>query len=156
MGARIAGRRVELQLTLNDEAIRAFFDLAFSSIIITKSGGVSLALDLGHTRPHRAKWVVLPSGEVTPMEDSSDTRVPYLTKNLRSALEEFRKRYRKNLADIMKYDATRIESDIETGDAKTCLSQITASILLSLHPPTLQMRLIICGRTSSRWCGWVT
>ena len=120
---------------VNDEAIRAFFDLAFSSIIITKSGGVSLALDLGHTRPHRAKWVVLPSGEVAPMEDSSDTRVPYLTKNLRSALEEFRKRYRKNLADIMKYDATRIESDIETGDAKNLPLPDNSVDLVVTSPP---------------------
>lgn len=43
--------------------MRAFFELAFSAIIITKSGGVSLAFDLAHTRPHRAKIVVDSSGE---------------------------------------------------------------------------------------------
>ena len=31
---------------IRDEDIRAFFELAFSAIIITKSGGVSLGLDL--------------------------------------------------------------------------------------------------------------
>jgi hypothetical protein len=40
-----------------DAPTRAFFALVFSATIITKSGGVSLALDLGHTRPHRAKFV---------------------------------------------------------------------------------------------------
>ena len=40
---------------IEDTAIRAFFELIFSAIIITKSGGVSLAFDLAHTRPRRAK-----------------------------------------------------------------------------------------------------
>jgi hypothetical protein len=34
--------------------IKNFFKVLFSSIIITKSGGVSLSFDLAHTRPHRA------------------------------------------------------------------------------------------------------
>ncbi len=57
-----------------DPKIRAFLELVFSAIIITKSGGVSLARDLAHTRPHRV----------------SD-------KASRSALVEFSKRLKKNL-----------------------------------------------------------
>ncbi len=38
---------------LADEKYQQFFKLIFSAIIITKSGGVSLALDLAHTRPHK-------------------------------------------------------------------------------------------------------
>jgi hypothetical protein len=38
---------------LPDESIRSFMEIAFSSIIVTKSGGVSLARDLAHSRPHR-------------------------------------------------------------------------------------------------------
>ena len=33
--------------------IREFLEVVFSSVIITKSGGVSMARDLAHTRPHR-------------------------------------------------------------------------------------------------------
>lgn len=40
---------------LADIDVRRFFEMVFSSIIITKSGGVSLAYDLAHTRPHRVK-----------------------------------------------------------------------------------------------------
>lgn len=40
---------------LKDEEEINFLKLIFSSIIITKSGGVSLATDLAHTRPHIAK-----------------------------------------------------------------------------------------------------
>lgn len=42
--------------------IKAFFALAFACII-TKTGGVSLAFDLAHTRPHRAKIAFTSSGE---------------------------------------------------------------------------------------------
>ncbi len=39
--------------TLKDHALRNFFEVVFSSIIVTKSGGVSLARDLAHSRPHK-------------------------------------------------------------------------------------------------------
>ena len=57
--------------------MRAFLWLAFSAIVIAKSGGVSLARDLAHTRPHR---------------DSS--------KPFRSPLAEFKKRVRQNLRGL--------------------------------------------------------
>lgn len=38
---------------VSDPAIRNFCEVIFSSIIVTKSGGVSLARDLAHSRPHR-------------------------------------------------------------------------------------------------------
>ncbi len=37
----------------DDDALLDFLRVVFSSIIITKSGGVSLAYDLAHSRPHR-------------------------------------------------------------------------------------------------------
>lgn len=39
--------------SIKDEEIKELFKLMFSSIIITKSGGVSLARDLAHSRPHK-------------------------------------------------------------------------------------------------------
>lgn len=62
---------------VQDRAVRAFLQLAISAVIITKSGGVSLARDLAHTRPHRVP-------DKTP----------------RSALAEFEKRLRKNLQSL--------------------------------------------------------
>ncbi|MBL7063515.1 MAG: hypothetical protein ISS49_04805 [Anaerolineae bacterium] len=62
---------------VQDPGIREFLELAFSAIIITKSGGVSLARDLAHTRPHRVR-------DKTP----------------RPALGEYRKRLRKNLDSL--------------------------------------------------------
>jgi DNA modification methylase len=40
---------------LTSPPYRRLFDVLFSSIIVTKSGGVSLARDLAHTRPHKVE-----------------------------------------------------------------------------------------------------
>lgn len=41
--------------------IRRFLEVTFSGTIIAKSGGVSLARDLAHTRPHRVDTKMIPS-----------------------------------------------------------------------------------------------
>jgi len=63
--------------SLPDYSIRRFLEIALSSIIITKSGGVSLAYDLAHTRPHKLA-----------------DKVP------RSPIDDFEKRLNKNLKYI--------------------------------------------------------
>ncbi len=62
---------------VQDPGVREFLELAFSAIIITKSGGVSIARDLAHTRPHRVR-------DKTP----------------HPALGEYRKRLSKNLDSL--------------------------------------------------------
>ena len=49
-----------------------FFEVVFSSVIITKSGGVSLALDLGHTRPHKVKALLDRNGSVIYGDENFD------------------------------------------------------------------------------------
>ena len=46
---------------VEDQPMRQFLQVVFSSTIIAKSGGVSLARDLAHTRPHRVLGKVTPS-----------------------------------------------------------------------------------------------
>jgi DNA modification methylase len=67
---------------INEAETRAFLALNFSAIIITKSGGVSRARDLAHTRPHRD-----------------------LEKKSLSAITEFLKRLKKNLKNISETQA---------------------------------------------------
>ena len=62
--------------------IRSFLQVVFSSTIIAKSGGVSLARDLAHTRPHR-----------------DTNKVPV------SAFVEFGKRLERNVAALGKRDS---------------------------------------------------
>jgi len=96
--AGMRARRIE------DVRYRMFFELAFSAIIITKSGGVSLAFDLAHTRPHRAKVVIDRRGQVIVGHDlvgSASRRIKLLTKTLRSPLQEFEKRVQQNLKGLL-------------------------------------------------------
>ena len=62
---------------ISDKNYQNFFKMIFSSIIITKSGGVTSALDLAHTRPHRSK-----------------------DKKLKSVFIEFSKRIKKNTSNF--------------------------------------------------------
>jgi hypothetical protein len=123
---------------ITDEAVKAFFELAFSAIIITKSGGVSLALDLGHTRPHRAKIVITKAGEIVlgnDPENNQPRQVKVLTKTLRPALKEFEKRFRQNLKSLLKPELGRIQPRVELGSIQ-CLDLKDVSIdLIVTSPP---------------------
>ena len=65
---------------LEDGKVKDFLRLSLSSIIVTKSGGVSLAWDLGHTRPHK-----LNQGQ---------------QKKYKPAIQEFERRSSKNLQSL--------------------------------------------------------
>ncbi len=83
------------QIELDD--VRYFFLLAFSSIIITKNGGVSLALDLAHTRPHRAKYII------DPNDDQNKNLIlneRHKIKILRSPFDEFEKRVHNQIKSV--------------------------------------------------------
>ncbi len=101
---------------IEDVELRTFFELAFSAIIITKSGGVSLAFDLAHTRPHRAKVVIGTSGEVilgSNLAGSSSRRVKFLTKTLRSPFREFEKRVEQNLRWLKGSNSDKVQPCLE-------------------------------------------
>jgi DNA modification methylase len=117
----LAALVIEIEQISNPD-LRAFFELAFSAIIITKSGGVSLAFDLAHTRPHRAKQVFSPTGEMLYAVDSdtiSDHRRQVLTKTLRPAVDEFEKRIRRNLEGLLTQQQSRLLPQIIHGNAQT-------------------------------------
>lgn len=95
---------------IENHTIRAFLELTFSAIIITKSGGVSMAFDLAHTRPHRAKIVKDGSGKIIlghELVDNPSPRTELLTKTLRSPLREFENRLLQNVANLLEVDITR-------------------------------------------------
>ncbi|MBM3190311.1 MAG: site-specific DNA-methyltransferase [Chloroflexi bacterium] len=88
---------------VDDVRTRAFLNLAFSAIIITKSGGVSLAFDLAHTRPHRARVVMDTDGRTLyggELAGNLARRVRFVTKTLRSALAEFENRVKQNIGAL--------------------------------------------------------
>lgn len=131
--------------------IRAFFKLAFSAIIITKSGGVSLALDLAHTRPHRARVVIDSEGRVVIGSDliqNPSPRVRFSTKRLRSPFEEFERRVAQNLkgllvseplqpylAGLFEDEPARIAPHIALGDAQRLPLDDCSVDLIVTSPP---------------------
>lgn len=121
-----------------DPQLRAFFELAFSAIIITKTGGVSFAFDLAHTRPHRAKMIYSQDGKIIlgrEWANSSNPRVAFLTKTLRSPLEEFQRRVEKNLQGLFHFKADQIPLILKECEAQ-CLPLEDASVdLIVTSPP---------------------
>ena len=123
---------------ITNTEVRDFYKLVFSAIIITKSGGVSLALDLAHTRPHRAKIVIDPTGEIIEQGDPSTPftgRVEFQTKNLRSPIEEFEKRLVINLSGILKSTPEAFEALIMEGDARSLPLENNKIDLIVTSPP---------------------
>ena len=128
-------QRIESLPVPTQERIRDFLKMVFSSTIIAKSGGVSLARDLAHTRPHR------------------DT-----DKTPNSAFAEFAKRLERNLAAYDKGRSTFQSAPFQVRAAsaeKTGLE--TASVDLIVTSPPYANNAIDYMRAhkfSLVWFGW--
>jgi DNA modification methylase len=122
---------------IEDERIRDFFLLVLSACIITKSGGVSLAFDLAHTRPHKAKIAFAPSGALVTGEEllgDASPRVKLLTKNVRSAIVEFRKRGQQNINSLNELPQA-IPARIHLADAQRLPVEDGSVDLIVTSPP---------------------
>lgn len=97
---------------ITDWNLRRFFRIGLSSIIITKSGGVSLAYDLAHTRPHKIK-----------------DKIP------RSALEEFQRRINKNIQNISKLNQGSGQATVLCGNVQAMGLAKESIDLIITSPP---------------------
>ncbi len=123
---------------IDEKNLRAFFELTFSSIIITKSGGVSLALDLAHTRPHKAKIVTDKQGNIVFNNGSAhipEKRRRFQTKILRSAIAEFNKKFQFNLKGLIESGKNRIPADIRAGNSQNLPLDNDSVDLIITSPP---------------------
>ena len=124
---------------ITDDAIKSFLTLVFSSVIITKSGGVSYSFDLAHTRPHRAKVVISQHGEMLlghDLKEQSSPRIKLLTKKLRSPITEFEKKLEINLRGLLEptiFD--EIYPCIKHGDAQDLPLDCESIDLIITSPP---------------------
>ena len=124
---------------ITDDAIKSFLTLVFSSVIITKSGGVSYSFDLAHTRPHRAKVVISQHGEMLlghNLKGKSSPRIKLLTKKLRSPITEFKKKLENNLRGLLEpamFDETC--PSIKHGDAQDLPLDCESIDLIITSPP---------------------
>jgi hypothetical protein len=97
---------------VSDRPTRRFLEVTFSSIIVTKSGGVSRARDLAHTRPHLV-----------------ETKAPS------SALEQFALRLRRNANSIAQLEAGRLAAATVGGDARRIPLADSVVDLIVTSPP---------------------
>ncbi len=117
---------------IEDIYYKNFFELLFSSIIITKTGGVSLALDLAHTRPHKAK-AVYKNGKLL-FGDKNETR-KYLIKTLRSPFDEFEKKINKSLDYLHTLPSSKIYPVINLANAQALTLPANSVDLIVTSPP---------------------
>ncbi len=119
---------------VGDADVQAFFKIVFSSTIIAKSGGVSLARDLAHTRPHKVA-----------------------DKKPNSAFVEFAKRLKQNLGANAAGTATpkhraRI---LATGADRTGLPSASVDLIVT-SPPYANNAIdyMRAHKFSLVWFGW--
>ena len=116
------------------EGLQAFFKIVFSSTIIAKSGGVSLARDLAHTRPHKV-----------------------LDKKPNSAFVEFTKRLKQNLGTNAADTATPKHPArvLATGAADTGLPSDSVDLIVT-SPPYANNAIdyMRAHKFSLVWFGW--
>ena len=120
------------------EALVAFFEIVFSAIIITKSGGVSLALDLAHTRPHRAKVIYNMKGDLLWGKEQlhqQRSRLQFISKKLRSVFDEFSDRFHRNVANLPPSEPDYLRPVIEYGDAQRLPLSDDCIDLIVTSPP---------------------
>ena len=122
-----------------NQDIRRLLLLAFSSTIVTKSGGASLARDLAHTRPHRD-----------------------LDKKPRSALELFQSRMTKTVRSIGMFPTTT-HALITHGNAKSLPLRSDSVHLIVTSPPYAnaidymrahKFSLVWMGKTTQELSEW--
>lgn len=97
---------------IEDRSVKSFLLLNLSSTIITKSGGVSLALDLAHTRPHRV-----------------------IAKKVQPAIAEFRKRLRRNLQNTNDGDLSQTQFITTEGNVENLPLADDSVDLVVTSPP---------------------
>lgn len=118
---------------ISNSKVRDFFKLVFSSIIITKNGGISLALDLAHTRPHRAQTVLAQDGKVILGDVNNGKK--HLTKKLRSPIHEFQKKFENSLNGTLGLPPSDVFPIINYGNAKTLPIESNSVDLIVTSPP---------------------
>ncbi|MBU1901946.1 site-specific DNA-methyltransferase, partial [Patescibacteria group bacterium] len=117
--------------TIVDESARSFLELTFSSIIVTKSGGVSLARDLAHSRPHLDK-----------------------SKSPKNAIDQFSARAVRNLASLAAIRRCRYKPRIIEGDArKLKLSDDSVDLVVTSPPYANAIDYMRAHKFSLVWLG---
>jgi DNA modification methylase len=124
--------------TERDLGLRQFLLVAFSSTIITRSGDVSLAIDLAHTRPHRAKLAHNEQGAVVfGAETALNPERPrrYQEKIVRAVLPEFERQLRRNAVSLLAREDVPLPPRLCFGNAQRMPLPDASVDLIVTSPP---------------------
>ena len=114
-----------------ERSLQDFLRLVFSSVIITKSGGVSQARDLAHTRPHRVQ-----------------SKVP------RSALGQFALKGRKAAAALGGLPPRLADVSVSLGDARSIpLPDCSVDLIITSPPYANAIDYMRAHKFSLVWFG---
>lgn len=132
----IQGRLMTLLQAIEEEPVpnlRDFLKVVFSSIIVTKSGGVSLARDLAHSRPHRD-----------------------ISKNPRDPITEFAKRGLRTCDSLSSWDNGPFNrATICLGDARSLpLSAESVDLIITSPPYANAIDYVRAHKFSLAWLGY--
>ncbi len=117
---------------VTDEDLKNFFLGIFSSTIITKSGGVSRARDLAHTRPHRIE-----------------------KKKVKNAIDQFRIKAEKSIRALSSMEKARGKAEILPGDARHLpLSDDSVDLIVTSPPYVNGIDYMRAHKFSLVWLGW--
>jgi len=123
-----------LVLSIEQESnpdLREFFEVVLSSIIVTKSGGVSCARDLAHTRPHLDK-----------------------TKTPREAISQFEAKARKMIRALAEREPFPSEAEIYLSDArKLPLAEDSVDLIVTSPPYANAIDYMRAHKFSLAWLG---
>ncbi|MAG34740.1 MAG: hypothetical protein CL878_00600 [Dehalococcoidia bacterium] len=114
-----------------DKAVRELLEVVLSSTIITKSGGVSLARDLAHTRPHRV-----------------------LSKQRRSAVTQFKLRMGRAVEALSALPTGRTSAELHEADARDLpLADESADLVVTSPPYANALDYMRAHKFSLAWLG---
>lgn len=114
-----------------DTSIRRFLELTFSAIIVTKSGGVSRARDLAHSRPHLVA-----------------DKVP------KNAIDQFALRMKKNVVSITRLATNGVIAAPLAGDARAMpLADGSVDLIVTSPPYANAIDYMRAHKFSLVWLG---
>jgi DNA modification methylase len=116
---------------ITNPSIRNFCEVIFSSIIVTKSGGVSIARDLAHSRPHK--------------DDS---------KKVKNAIEFYAEKANKALAAMEEFGKAPGKSMVVRGDTRSLpLAKGTVDLIITSPPYANAIDYMRAHKFSLYWLG---
>lgn len=117
---------------LAPNAMRNFFDVVLSSVIITKSGGVSLARDLAHSRPHKVTG-----------------------KKIRSPIDVFQEKSTRALASLATLDNSGHRAVVLRGDSRALpLDSDSVDLIVTSPPYANAIDYVRAHKFSLVWLGY--